>query len=96
MKKYKCRICGHEFLENQAATGEDGALRCPVCGKPMVLESPVYISHMSFGAFSRESKIALAKGSAMAKTTMCSGEGGILPEEMDSSYKYIFEYVPNG
>lgn len=63
--------------------------------KPMVLQSPVYISHMSFGALSRESKIALAKGSALAKTAMCSGEGGILKEEMDASYKYIFEYVPN-
>ena len=63
--------------------------------KPMILESPVYISHMSFGALSREVKIALAKGSAMAKTAMCSGEGGILREEMESSYKYIFEYVPN-
>ena len=63
--------------------------------KPMILESPVYISHMSFGALSREAKIALAKGSAMAKTAMCSGEGGILKEEMESSYKYIFEYVPN-
>lgn len=63
--------------------------------KPMVLEGPVYISHMSFGALSRETKIALAKGSAMAKTAMCSGEGGILPEEMEAAYQYIFEYVPN-
>ncbi len=63
--------------------------------KPMVLDGPVYISHMSFGALSKETKIALAKGSAMAGTAMCSGEGGILPEEMAASYKYIFEYVPN-
>lgn len=63
--------------------------------QPMILESPVYISHMSFGALSREAKIALAKGSALAKTAMCSGEGGILPEERAASYKYIFEYVPN-
>ncbi|MFL0268997.1 glutamate synthase-related protein [Candidatus Clostridium radicumherbarum] len=63
--------------------------------KPMILENPVYISHMSFGALSKETKIALAKGSAMARTAMCSGEGGILKEEMDASYKYIFEYVPN-
>ncbi len=63
--------------------------------KPMVLESPVYISHMSFGALSKEVKTALAKGSAMAKTAMCSGEGGILPEEKEASYKYIFEYIPN-
>ena len=63
--------------------------------KPMVLESPIYISHMSFGALSREVKIALAKGSAMAKTAMCSGEGGILPEEKQAAFKYIFEYIPN-
>ena len=63
--------------------------------KPMVLESPIYISHMSFGALSKEVKVALAKGSAMAKTAMCSGEGGILPEEKQAAYKYIFEYIPN-
>ena len=63
--------------------------------KPMVLDSPIYISHMSFGALSKEIKVALAKGSAMAKTAMCSGEGGILPEEKEAAYKYIFEYIPN-
>ena len=63
--------------------------------KPLVLESPIYISHMSFGALSREAKIALAQGSALAKTAICSGEGGILREELDSAYKYISEYVPN-
>lgn len=63
--------------------------------KPMIIENPVYISHMSFGALSREIKVALAKGAAMAKTAMCSGEGGILPEERAASYKYIFEYIPN-
>lgn len=63
--------------------------------KPMVLESPVYITHMSFGALSKSAKISLAKGSANVKTAMCSGEGGILPEEMSSAYKYIFEIIPN-
>lgn len=63
--------------------------------KPLVIESPIFISHMSFGALSKEMKIALAKGSAMNKTAMCSGEGGVLPEEKESSYKYIFEFVPN-
>lgn len=63
--------------------------------RPMLLANPVYVSHMSFGALSKEIKVALAKGSAMAKTAMCSGEGGILPEERDAAYKYIFEYIPN-
>ena len=44
--------------------------------KPMVIETPVYITHMSFGALSRETKIALAKGSAAVATAQASGEGG--------------------
>ena len=77
-----------DFVETKTVIGNHAK-------KPMVLESPVYISHMSFGALSKEVKVALAKGSAMAKTAMCSGEGGILPEEREASYKYIFEYIPN-
>ncbi len=61
----------------------------------MVLENPVYVSHMSFGALSKEAKITLAKGTSMAKSAMCSGEGGIIPEEMEAADKYIFEYVAN-
>ncbi|KPK68361.1 glutamate synthase [candidate division WOR_3 bacterium SM23_60] len=62
---------------------------------PLEIETPIYITHMSFGALSREAKIALAKGSAAAKTAMCSGEGGILQESLDNAYKYILELVPN-
>jgi glutamate synthase domain-containing protein 2 len=67
----------------------------PKAGTPLVIETPIYISHMSFGALSREAKTALAKGSAAVNTLICSGEGGILPEEFDAAYRYIFEYVPN-
>ncbi len=63
--------------------------------RPMILDGPVYISHMSFGALSKEIKTALSKGAALAHTAMCSGEGGILKEEKSAAYKYIFEYVPN-
>lgn len=63
--------------------------------KPMELESPIYISHMSFGALSKEVKEALAIGARGVKTAVCSGEGGILEEEIQNAYKYIFEYVPN-
>ena len=86
-------------LDPMPLNDDDEVITRTVIGKnakqPMILESPVYISHMSFGALSREAKIALAKGSARAKTAMCSGEGGILPEEQAAAYKYIFEYVPN-
>ena len=63
--------------------------------RPLMLENPVYVSHMSFGALSKEAKVSLARGTAMAHSAMCSGEGGILPEEMAAADKYIFEYVAN-
>lgn len=63
--------------------------------RPLVLEGPAFVSHMSFGALSREAKIALARGAAAAGTAMCSGEGGILPEELEAAgSRYIFEFAP--
>jgi len=60
-------------------------------GKPLTISAPLYVSHMSFGALSREAKIALAKGTARVGTVMCSGEGGMLPEERDHAEKYVYE-----
>jgi len=59
--------------------------------KPIKLKLPFYVSHMSFGAISREAKIALAKGSAIVGTAMCSGEGGMLPESREAAKIYIYE-----
>ncbi len=91
-------ICGAQ-LNPPPLNDDDPVDTTTVIGKhakrALILNNPVYISHMSFGALSKEIKVALAKGSAMAKTAMCSGEGGILPEEKEASYKYIFEYIPN-
>ena len=62
---------------------------------PLVIDSPITVTHMSFGALSLEAKLSLAKGSAKVKTAVCSGEGGIIPECLAAAHKYIFEYVPN-
>ena len=67
----------------------------PRAAVPLVMETPLSVSHMSFGALSFEAKLALSKGSAQAGAAMCSGEGGIIPESLDAAHKFIFEYVPN-
>ncbi len=59
--------------------------------RPLVLEIPIFVSDMSFGALSREAKIALAKGADMAGTGIASGEGGMLPEEQSNSSRYFYE-----
>ena len=63
----------------------------PNARKPLVLEIPLFVSDMSFGALSREAKIALSKGAEMAGTGICSGEGGMLPEEQQNNSKYFYE-----
>jgi len=59
--------------------------------KPLKLDIPVFVSDMSFGALSREAKIALSKGAEMAGTGICSGEGGMLPEEQANNSRYFYE-----
>jgi glutamate synthase domain-containing protein 2 len=51
----------------------------------------VIVSDMSFGALSEEAKIALAKGAELAGTGICSGEGGMLPEEQAANSRYFYE-----
>lgn len=59
--------------------------------KPLMLDIPIFVSDMSFGALSREAKIALAKGAEMAGTGIASGEGGMLPEEQKNNSRYFYE-----
>ncbi|MDT8402295.1 MAG: glutamate synthase-related protein [Bacteroidales bacterium] len=63
----------------------------PGAQKPLVMDIPVFVSDMSYGALSREAKIALSKGAEMAGTGICSGEGGVLPQEMENNSKYLYE-----
>ena len=63
----------------------------PEARKPLRLEIPIFVSDMSFGALSQEAKVALAKGAEMAGTGICSGEGGMLPEEQASNSRYFYE-----
>lgn len=63
----------------------------PSAAKPLHLSMPLFVSDMSFGALSREAKVALAKGAQMAGTGICSGEGGMLPAEQQQNSKYFYE-----
>ncbi|MBW2240783.1 MAG: alpha-hydroxy-acid oxidizing protein [Deltaproteobacteria bacterium] len=63
----------------------------PRSKKPLRLELPLFVSDMSFGALSYEAKVALARGAERAGTGICSGEGGMLPEEQAESSRYFYE-----
>lgn len=63
----------------------------PNAKKPLMLDIPLFVSDMSFGALSEEAKIALAKGAELAGTGICSGEGGMLSEEQEANSRYFYE-----
>jgi len=63
----------------------------PEAQKPLRLKIPLFVSDMSFGALSEEAKTALATGAEMAGTGICSGEGGMLPEEQAANSRYFYE-----
>ncbi|MEM9169776.1 MAG: glutamate synthase-related protein [Pseudomonadota bacterium] len=70
---------------------ETGVVIGPGAQKPVRLKIPLFVSDMSFGALSREAKIALATGAEMAGTAICSGEGGSLDEERRANSRYFYE-----
>jgi glutamate synthase domain-containing protein 2/nitrite reductase/ring-hydroxylating ferredoxin subunit len=88
-----------QFLPAQLATrpllDEDSVGTEVVIGpnarKPLRLKIPLFVSDMSFGALSREAKIALSKGAELAGTGICSGEGGMLPAEQGANSRYFYE-----
>jgi len=63
----------------------------PRAKKPLRLDIPLFVSDMSFGALSEEAKVALATGAEYAGTGICSGEGGMLPEEQAANQRYFYE-----
>jgi len=77
-------------LLEEAAVGTELVIG-PQANKPLHLNIPIFVSDMSFGALSEEAKIALARGAELAETGICSGEGGMLPEEQAENRRYLYE-----
>src|SRR5262249_53230938 len=88
-----------QFVTAQLATlpllddEEGGTEVCigPNADQPLWLDIPIFVSDMSFGALSQEAKTALARGAELAGTGICSGEGGMLPEEQAENSRYFYE-----
>jgi glutamate synthase domain-containing protein 2/NAD-dependent dihydropyrimidine dehydrogenase PreA subunit len=74
-----------EECDMQVVVGEH------TCEKPMRLRVPFVWPAMSFGALSKEAKMALAIGAAMTGIATNTGEGGLVPEEAWLSHGYSDE-----
>ncbi|MAK66622.1 MULTISPECIES: FMN-binding glutamate synthase family protein [unclassified Methylophaga] len=63
--------------------------------KPIVIETPVTIAGMSFGALSANAKEALGRGASAVGTSTTTGDGGMTPEERGQSSKLVYQYLPS-
>ncbi len=77
-------------LLDETAVGTDVVIG-PNAQKPLHLAIPLFVSDMSFGALSAPAKVALARGAELAGTGICSGEGGMLPDEQAENSRYFYE-----
>ncbi len=64
----------------------------PLVEEPLELAIPIFVAAMSFGALSKEAKIAIAKGTSAAGTATNTGEGGMLPEERANARILVAQY----
>lgn len=76
----------HQDVNTKVTIGQHAA-------KPLTVSTPIIVTGMAYGsALSKNAKVALAQGSAIAATATNSGESGFLPEERKAADKYIVQW----
>jgi len=64
----------------------------PLSKRPLISNTPLMVSGLSYGAVSKNVRLIIAKTSAREGILFNSGEGGVLPEELDSKQNLIVQY----
>ena len=63
--------------------------------KPIQLDTPITIAGMSFGALSANVKEALGLAATATGTSTTTGDGGMTPEERQSSKTLVYQCLPS-
>jgi len=66
-----------------------------VATKPLVLDIPITIAGMSFGALSAHAKEALGRAASAVGTSTTTGDGGMTPEERRASRLLVYQCLPS-
>ncbi len=77
------------------ACGTDVVLGSRFARKPIHLDIPITIAGMSFGALSAPAKEALGRGASACGTSTTTGDGGMTPEERQSSKTLVYQLLPS-
>ncbi len=62
---------------------------------PIELKIPITIAGMSFGALGANAKEALGRAATAMGTTTTTGDGGMTPEERESSKTMVYQLLPS-
>ncbi len=62
---------------------------------PIELKIPITIAGMSFGALGANAKEALGRAATAMGTTTTTGDGGMTPEERESSETLVYQLLPS-
>ncbi|HUS38293.1 MAG: FMN-binding glutamate synthase family protein [Pirellulales bacterium] len=63
--------------------------------RPVELETPITIAGMSFGALSANVKEAIGRAASEVGTSTTTGDGGMTPEERQSSKTLVYQCLPS-
>jgi glutamate synthase domain-containing protein 2 len=63
--------------------------------KPVVLDRPITIAGMSYGALSKTAKVALGKAATRLGISTTTGDGGMLVDERAASHILVYQVLPS-
>jgi glutamate synthase domain-containing protein 2 len=63
--------------------------------KPITLATPITIAGMSYGALSRNAKVALGTAATRVGISTTTGDGGMLMAEREASHQLVYEVLPS-
>lgn len=63
--------------------------------QPMELDTPITITGMSYGALSRNAKVALGAAATRVGVSTTTGDGGMLEAERAASRKLVYQILPS-
>jgi len=75
--------------------GTDVVIGTRFAKKPIELKIPITIAGMSFGALSAQAKEALGRAATEMGTSTTTGDGGMTPEERQSSKTLVYQLLPS-
>src|SRR5438874_10170245 len=75
--------------------GTDVTIGTRFASEPLELKIPITIAGMSFGALSAPAKEALGRGATEVGTSTTTGDGGMTPEERQSSKTLVYQLLPS-